>query len=136
MAPTDPGPPSDRAPVCAISPDLWFRREPDGVYSIGLTEEAVRRAGRIARYRGPTEGRQYAARESAASIESEKWVGHLAVPIDGTVVATNEDAEADPSLVGRDPLGAGWLYRIRPSDPASLEALALRPTEASGEPGR
>ncbi len=128
MAVTRPGPTAEPTPICAIGPDLWYQREAEGDYRIGLTEAAARRAGRIVRFRGPTEGRRYAARESAASIESEKWVGHLATPVAGTVVATNARAEADPSLIAHDPLGAGWLYRLHPNESDALEALA-RPNE-------
>ncbi len=124
-----PGPPSPRATACPIGPDLWFRRAPDGSYVGGLTEGGVQRAGRIARFRGPTVGRTYTAGESALSLESEKWVGHLGLPVDGTVLEGNASAEADPSLILRDPYGAGWLYRMRPRDPGALEARAGRRTD-------
>lgn len=119
------------APVCAIGPDLWFRRERDGSYVIGLTEAAQRRTGSIAHYRGPKVGRSYHAKESALTVESEKWVGHLGLPVDGTVVETNSALEVDPKAINRDPYGTGWLYRMRPKSPRELEALASPPAGAS-----
>lgn len=109
--------------ACAVGPDLWYRREADGSYLLGLTDGAERRAGRVARYRGPEPGRYYRAREPAMSIESDKWVGHLALPVDGTVLDTNSALESDPSLLHRDPLGAAWLCRWKPKDPEALERL-------------
>jgi glycine cleavage system H protein len=115
-----------RAPVCAIGPDLWFRRESDGTYVIGFTDAAVRRAGSISQYRGPEAGRFYRAHESALTVESEKWVGHVAVPVDGTVVEVNLGLAENPARIAADPYGRGWLYRLRPTDPEALERLAGR----------
>lgn len=123
------GPP--RAPAdagaCAVGPDLWYREEADGTFVVGLTDSAQRRAGPLAHYRGPEVGRAYRAGEAAMSLESEKWVGHLGLPVDGTVVGANADVERDPALVNRDPYGAGWLYRVRPRSPGAFAAASGTP---------
>ena len=131
MTPASPGEPTSRAEVCAVGPDLWFRRGLGGTYVIGLTHAAQRRAGTIAHYRGPEVGRRYRKDESAVTLESDKWVGHLTLPVAGTVVETNETLAADPGAINREPYGAGWLYRMRPEDATQLEALAR---EAPGDP--
>jgi glycine cleavage system H protein len=117
--------PGDRAqaPACPIGPDLWCRRDGVGSFVIGLSRQAQERAGSIAHYRGPSVGRRYARGEAAVSLESEKWVGHLPLPVPGTVIETNGSLERDPGPINRDPYGAGWLYRMRPDDPGALEAL-------------
>ncbi len=107
-APQDPA----DAEACPVAPTLWLRLEADGTYRVGLTTTAARRAGAIVHYRGPVAGRAYAAREPAASLESEKWVEHLALPLPGTVVEVNPLPTADPGLLNRDPEGAGWLCRV------------------------
>lgn len=122
--------PGDAA-ACAIGADLWFRRAEDRTYLIGLSDAAQRRAGSIAHYRGPEVGRSYRPRESAMTLESEKWVGHLSLPVAGTVVEANEALVSDPGAINRDPYGAGWLYRMRPDDPTALEDLARA---AAGDP--
>lgn len=109
--------------ACAIGTDLWCRRDRDGSYLIGLSQVAQDRAGRVAHYRGPVVGGRYGRGEPAVSLESEKWVGHLPLPVPGTVVDVNHALESDPSLINRDPYGEGWLYRMRPEDPRALEAL-------------
>jgi glycine cleavage system H protein len=124
MSSAPPRLPDDAGATCAIGADLWYRPEVDGTYRVGLTDAAQRRAGALAHYRGPVAGREYRAGEPAVSLESEKWVGHLGIPVDGTVVATNGAAEADPTTINRDPYGAGWLYQMRPREPGSLEARA------------
>jgi glycine cleavage system H protein len=35
----------------------------------------------------------------------------------------NEGLRADPSLANSDPLGAGWFFKVKLSDPAQLNAL-------------
>jgi glycine cleavage system H protein len=119
--------PVDSEAVCAIGPDLWVRAEPGGTYRVGLTDAAQRRSGPVAHYRGPTVGKFYRAGEPAVSLESGKWVGHLSLPVDSTVVATNPLVEADPSVINRDPVGAGWLYRVRPREAGALEARGRPP---------
>ncbi len=122
----------DPGPVCALGRDLWFRRDIDGSYVIGLTEAAQHRMGPIAYYRGPVAGRRYGAMEPALSLESAKWVGHLSLPASGTVVDTNGALETDPSPINRDPYGDGWLYRMRPEDPGALEARGRRERTGRG----
>ncbi|MFC1719650.1 response regulator [Pseudomonadota bacterium] len=38
-------------------------------------------------------------------------------PMDGTILEVNEEAQANPSLVEKDPYFRGWLYRILPPNP-------------------
>ena len=47
-------------------------------------------------------------------------------PMSGKVLEVNEEAQANPSLVEKDPYFKGWLYRILPSDPESnMQWLSL-----------
>ena len=46
-------------------------------------------------------------------IESTKSVGELYAPLSGEVVAVNDAAVDDPSLVNSDPYGDGWLVKLR-----------------------
>jgi glycine cleavage system H protein len=39
------------------------------------------------------------------------------------VVEVNEALRADPSLANSDPLGAGWFFKVKLSDPSQLDAL-------------
>jgi len=44
-------------------------------------------------------------------------------PIAGEVLEVNELLEAEPQLSNTDPYGQGWFFKIRPSNPADLDAL-------------
>ncbi len=107
--------------------DLWLREEEDGVFRVGLTPEGAGRAGSIAVYRGPRVGARVERGRPVASLETSKWVGHLSAPADGTVVATNAEAERVPASIVADALGGGWLFRFQADDPAELRTrLSVR----------
>jgi glycine cleavage system H protein len=52
----------------------------------------------------------------AGSLEAAKMTGDVLSPLSGAVLAVNEAALRDPSLVNRDPYGGGWLFKISPAD--------------------
>jgi glycine cleavage system H protein len=56
-------------------------------------------------------------------VESVKAVSDLFAPIGGEVVETNAELSARPELVNGDPLGEGWMLRVRIADVAQLDAL-------------
>ena len=42
----------------------------------------------------------------------------------GEIVETNASAlAANPALLNTNPMGAGWIFKVRLSDPSQLEAL-------------
>ena len=45
------------------------------------------------------------------------------MPFSGEVVAFNETLEDTPETVNEDPYGAGWMIKVKLSDPGSIENL-------------
>ena len=45
------------------------------------------------------------------------------MPAGGEVIAVNERLEDEPELVNRKPFGAGWMVRIRLTNPDELKDL-------------
>jgi glycine cleavage system H protein len=43
--------------------------------------------------------------------------------VSGEVIAGNADLAATPELINQDPYGKGWIYKLKPSNPAELSAL-------------
>jgi glycine cleavage system H protein len=100
----------------AVEKDVWARLEGDGTATLGMTDPAQTRCGKIVHIRFKPVGRQLARWQSAATIESAKWVGPFPTPVSGEIVATNEDGfRKDILAANKDPYGAGWLVRVRPS---------------------
>jgi len=97
--------------------DVWLDPLADGSVRLGLTDVAQTRAGKLLAILFKKPGRHVEAGQSAATIESAKWVGPFPVPVGGTIVEANEPAfAADILIANRDPYGAGWLVRIEPDD--------------------
>jgi glycine cleavage system H protein len=89
--------------------------------------ETQQRLGPVSYFRGPQSGRRYAPQEAALSLESEKCVRQLSLPAAGTVLETNSDLERDPSAINHDPYGRGWICRVRPTRPRTLEGATEHP---------
>ncbi len=100
----------------------WHKLE-DGLVVIGLSKFAVDELTDITYLDViKTEGPIHAG-EAFGEIESVKTTSDLYCGIDGTVVAVNEEAIDNPALINEDPFGQAWLIKVRPTDPAQLDAL-------------
>jgi glycine cleavage system H protein len=71
----------------------------------------------------PAPGRKVAAKDSVAVIESVKAASDIYAPVSGEIVEVNGEVAGNTGLINSDPYGAGWLFKIRPSDPAEVNAL-------------
>jgi len=100
----------------------WVKVEGD-VATLGLTDYAQHELGDIVFVELPEIGREIAAGDVLTSVESVKSVSEVYTPVSGEVVESNAALEEDPSVVNSDPLGAGWIARIRMKDPGELSEL-------------
>lgn len=99
-----------------VERDVWARRDEDGCVTMGMTDPAQAQCGKFVHVRFKAVGRTLQRGQSAATIESAKWVGPFPTPLTGEIVATNEAAfKQDILLANRDPYGAGWLVRLKPA---------------------
>jgi glycine cleavage system H protein len=100
-----------------VERDVWARFEADGEVTLGMTDPAQTRCGKLVSIRFKAVGRQVARGQSLVTVESAKWVGPFPAILSGEIRATNEAAfRADILAANKDPYGAGWLVRIRPTD--------------------
>ena len=100
----------------------WIRIEGDHAY-IGITDFAQGELGDIVFVDIPTEGETLDAEEVFGSVEAVKTVSDLYLPIAGEVVEVNADLDGAPESVNSDPYGAGWMVKIKMSDPSEADAL-------------
>ena len=104
----------------AVDSDVWVRLEGDGQVTLGMTDPAQTRCGKMVHIAFKRVGRQIDKGQSVATVESGKWVGPVPSPITGELLATNQAAfDRDILVANRDPYGAGWLVRLRPRDLAT-----------------
>lgn len=101
----------------------WVKREADGTVRIGITDHAQSALGDLVFVEVPKAGRTLAAGEACAVVESVKAASDVYAPIAGEVVESNAALADAPETLNQDPYGKGWMFRLKPSDPAELERL-------------
>ena len=100
----------------------WARLEADGSVTIGITDHAQEALGDIVFLELPEAGRTVKAGEECAVVESVKAASDIYSPVSGEVIAANTAAVDAPESVNADAY-ANWLFRVKPSNPAELDAL-------------
>ena len=90
---------------------------------VGITDHAQSLLGDLVFVELPSVGREVAKGSTVATVESVKAASDVYAPLTGTIVEANSLVTHDPSVVNSDPMGAGWLFRIRFSDPSELSQL-------------
>lgn len=104
----------------------WIRPEEGGVATVGISAYAVEALTDLVFMQLPTVGRRVKAGESIGEIESVKAVSDIYAPVSGEIVEVNAGLPDRLETLGKDPLGAGWIVKIRPDDPAELGRLLDR----------
>ncbi len=100
----------------------WCSVEGD-VATIGITDFAQSQLGDIVFVDVPTLDEEIEAGALFGTIEAVKTVSDAFSPVGGEVIEFNEAVDADPSIVNSSPYEAGWLVKIRMTNPAELDAL-------------
>ena len=114
-----------------IPSDLYYTEEheylkptdEDDVYLVGITDYAQGELGDVVFVELPDTGVALRKMEVFGTIEAVKAVSDLYCPLDGEVVEVNAELDDDPSLVNSDPYSAGWMIRLKISNPDDLEGL-------------
>lgn len=88
----------------------------DGVATVGITAYAAEALGDIVYVEAPEVGATIAAGDTCGEVESTKSVSDLYAPVNGEVVAVNQTLADEPEIVGSDPYGQGWLFKVDLSD--------------------
>jgi glycine cleavage system H protein len=101
----------------------WLRAEADGTATLGITHYAQEQLGDVVFVELPGVGREFAAGDELAVIESVKAAGEVKAPAAGAVMEINAALATAPELLNKDPMGAGWMLRIRLADPGALAAM-------------
>lgn len=100
----------------------WARREADGNVTVGITHHAQDLLGDLVFVENPAVGRKLKKGEECGVVESVKAASDIYAPISGDVVAVNGALESAPEKINEGAYDA-WMFRLKPSNPAELEAL-------------
>lgn len=100
----------------------WVRAEADGSVTVGITHHAQDLLGDMVFIENPAVGRTLAKGEECAVVESVKAASDVYAPVAGEVIAANGEVESSPESVNQDAYAA-WLFKIKPANPADVDAL-------------
>lgn len=100
----------------------WHKLEGDTVV-IGITQIAADELTDITYVSLPKLGAKIEANGRFGEIESVKATSDLYSGVSGEVIDFNDDLNHNPGTVNTDPYGAGWMIKVKPSDPSQLDKL-------------
>jgi glycine cleavage system H protein len=91
--------------------------------TIGIAEHAQEQLGDLVFVELPKLGQSIGVGESVAIVESTKAASDVHAPIAGVIVEINQAVVDDPSLVNSDPMGKGWLFKMKIAERSQIDAL-------------
>ncbi|MDE0993709.1 MAG: glycine cleavage system protein GcvH [Rhodospirillales bacterium] len=100
----------------------WVTVEGD-IATVGITDFAQKALGDIVFVEAPDVGSEINQGDETGVVESVKAASDIITPVSGEVVEINEDLEAAPNTVNTDPMGDGWMFKVKLSDPEEIEGL-------------
>ena len=108
----------------------WAKIEGDTA-TLGITWFAQDALGEVVFFDPPDVGSTISKDESYAEVESVKAVSDVIAPLSGEIVEVNTDLADSPETINSDPYGAGWLVKVKLSDPSEQESLLDQATYTS-----
>jgi glycine cleavage system H protein len=100
----------------------WAKAEADGTVSVGITHFAQDKLGDMVYIEPPKMNARVSKGDACAVLESVKAASDLYAPLSGEIIAINEEVNASPEQINKDPYAA-WLFKMKPDDPAELQSL-------------
>ncbi|RMG36308.1 MAG: glycine cleavage system protein GcvH [Planctomycetota bacterium] len=103
----------------------WVAVDGD-VATVGISDFAVRELNDVTYLELPAVGQQVKAGDSVGVIESVKAASDIYTPVSGEIVEVNQPVSENFDALADDPFGAGWLFRVRMSNPEEVDRLMDR----------
>ena len=100
----------------------WIKVDGD-TGTVGITDHAQHELSDVVYVDLPKVGAKIAAGAVVAVVESVKAASDIYSPAGGEVTEVNAALVKNPELVNSDPYVAAWLYKLKLSTPAEVEAL-------------
>lgn len=93
------------------------------IATVGITDFAQAELGDITYLELPEVGDSIALDQAFGIVESVKAANDIFSPVDGEVVARNDQALDSPETINQSPYDQAWLVRVRVADPSQLDRL-------------
>ena len=87
--------------------------EPENGWRVGFTKFATRMLGDLVDHQFEKQtGEVVSSGEIVGSVEGFKAISDLYSPVAGVFSGGNPTLQKDPEIIGNDPYGEGWLFRV------------------------
>ena len=113
-------------------PEHDWAKVDDGLGTFGITWFAQDALGEVVFFDPPEVGTSLSAGEPYAEVESVKAVSDVIAPLSGEIVEVNTGLADTPETINEDPYGAGWMVKVKLSDPSEADALLDRDAYMAG----
>jgi glycine cleavage system H protein len=100
----------------------WVRIDGE-IATFGITWFAQDALGEVVFFDPPEIGTSVKKDDPYAEVESVKAVSDVIAPLSGEIVEVNTGLGDTPEAINDDPYGAGWLVKVKLSDPDETEQL-------------
>ena len=100
--------------------------------TFGITWFAQDALGEVVFFDPPDVGSTVTAGEFYAEVESVKAVSDVIAPLSGEIIEVNTALADTPEAINDDPYEAGWMVKIKLSDPSETDGLLDRDTYVGG----
>jgi glycine cleavage system H protein len=100
----------------------WVRIDGE-IATFGITWFAQDALGEVVFVDPPEVGTSVTKDDPYAEVESVKAVSDVIAPLSGEIVEVNTGLGDTPEAINDDPYGAGWLVKVKLSDPDETEQL-------------
>jgi glycine cleavage system H protein len=101
----------------------WARMEDDGTVTVGISEHAQGQLGDLVYVELPSVGDSVDAGNACAVVESVKAASDVYSPVSGNIIKVNDALADKPETINEDAFGDGWIFRVKPSNPAEMDEL-------------
>jgi len=95
---------------------MWAAAEGPNLVRVGIDDFAAKLAGDVTKIDIPERGRWIRQGQKLVSMHRSGKEIDLVSPIEGTIVAVNEEAIRNPKTTRNDPYGEGWLIAVNSPD--------------------
>lgn len=100
----------------------WVSLDGD-IATVGITHFAQKELGDIVYVEVETLDQTLEKDEVFGTVEAVKTVSDLFLPLSGEIIEFNDALESKPESVNSDPYGAGWMIKVKVSNPTEFDSL-------------
>lgn len=100
----------------------WLTLDGD-VATVGITKHASEQLGDLVFVDLDDADGEVSKGDAVAVVESVKVASDVYAPLDGEIIESNDAVTDNPGLVNEDPMGAGWLFKMKLADVSVMDDL-------------